>query len=133
MLFLVVLFQGCGDSGIRRIGIPDGTPGLIVRYVLEDKLKTSAVKSVAFEPYTLYDCCAAATQYALGAARLDMAVMCPDAAQILVAKNRRYKILGPVMFNSDIIITQSGNLPKAPTVAVSQQRNYQRQMVKQIF
>ncbi len=117
------------EGAIRYVGVPDGAAGLIARYVLKEKMGRAAIETVPFESYTLYDCCAGATQYALGSGRLDMAIMCPDAAQSLVAKDRRFEIAGPVMMNSDILITRPGDVPGEAEIAVSQKRSVQRQMV----
>lgn len=121
------------EGAMRYVGVPDGAAGLIARYVLKEKMGRAAIETVPFESYTLYDCCAGATQYALGSGRLDMAIMCPDAAQSLVAKDRRFEIAGPVMMNSDILITRPGDVPGEAEIAVSQKRTVQRQMVSLRF
>jgi hypothetical protein len=114
---------------IRYLGIPDGAAGLLARYVLDEKMGPHAIHSIRFEPYTLYDCCASATQYAMGSGRLDIAIMCPEAAQELVATDRRFEIAGPAMLNSDIFITRQDADLHQPAIGVSQKREFQRQMV----
>jgi hypothetical protein len=121
------------DDAILQVGIPDGATGLIASYVLQEKVGSHAIKTVRFEPYTLYDCCAGASQYALGSGHLDIAILCPDAAQALVVKDRRFEIAGPVMVNSDILIIRPGADPHAPVIGVSQKRAYQQQMVARHF
>ena len=115
------------------MGIPDGSAGLLARYVLSEKMGTHAIQTVGFEPYTLYDCCASATQYAMGSGRLDIAIMCTEAARELVARDRRFEIAGPVMMNSDIFITRPNADLHEPAIGVSQKREFQRQMVLKRF
>lgn len=114
---------------IRYIGVPDGAAGLLLRYVADQEEKGHDIQTLRFEPYTLHDCCAAATGYALGAGRLDMAAMCPDAARALVAKDPRYTIAGPVVENADVLVTRpdaAGEL----AIAVSQKRSFQNRIVQ---
>jgi hypothetical protein len=116
---------------IRHIGIPDGSAGLLARYVLQEKLGSHSVQAVRFEPHTLYDCCASTAQYAIGSGHLDIAIMCPDAARALLAKDNRFIIIGPVMLNSDVLITRPDADLQQPIIGVSDKREVQRQMVIQ--
>ncbi|MGB3226284.1 MAG: ABC transporter substrate-binding (seleno)protein SaoB [Desulforhopalus sp.] len=137
-LFLLIIFL-LNFSHIRQtneinyVGIPDGAAGLLARYVLDKKMEPHTIHSILFEPYTLYDCCASATQYAMGSGRLDIAIMCPEAAQELVARDDRFEIAGPVMLNSDILITRQNADLHQPSIGVSQKREFQRQMVFRQF
>lgn len=133
---LVILLGFAKDwqkDAIRYMGIPDGSAGLLARYVLSEKMGTHAIRTVGFEPYTLYDCCASATQYAMGSGRLDIAIMCTEAARELVARDKRFEIVGPVMMNSDILITRPNADLHEPAIGVSQKREFQRQMVLKRF
>lgn len=121
------------DGKIHRIGIPDGAAGLLARYVLQEKLITHSIQAVRFEPHTLYDCCASTTQYALGSGHLDIAIMCPDAARDLVAKDKSFTIIGPVMINSDVLITRSDVDLQHPTIGISDKRELQKKMVLERF
>lgn len=132
-VFATVPASNQSGGEIRRIGIPDGSAGLVVRYVLQEKLDSPAVQTVRFEPYTVYDCCASTTQYALGSAHLDLAIMCPDAARALAAKDTRFEIIGPVMINSDVLITLPNVDLRQPTIGISEKRAFQRQMVADRF
>jgi hypothetical protein len=121
------------DREIRFVGLPDGAAGLLANYVLTEKMSQHSIEAIQFEPYTLYDCCASASQYALGSGRMDIAIMCPDAARALIAKDNRFEIVGPVMMNSDIIIVRSDADLRKPVIAVSQKRIFQQQMVAHRF
>ncbi len=134
---LVVLLLGFAKywqkDTISYIGIPDGAAGLLARYVLIEKMGAHGIQTVGYEPYTLYDCCASATQYAMGSGRLDIAIMCTEAASELVARDRRFVIAGPVMMNSDIFITRPNTNLHQLAIGVSQKRAFQRQMVLKRF
>jgi len=117
---------------VRQVGVPEGAAGLLAAYVLQEKMAASGVRVVRYEQQTLYDCCAAASQYALGSGHLDLAIMCPDAARALVEKDERFEIVGPVLVNADIFVVRpDGREPSA--VGISQKREYQRQMVAKRF
>lgn len=115
------------------IGIPDGAAGLLARYVLDEKMGTTAIRGIRFEAYTLYDCCASASQYAMGSGHLDAAIVCPDTARELVEKGDSFEITGPVMMNSDIFITRLDPGLSRQQIAISQKRSFQREMVTQRF
>lgn len=133
---LLVLFAlGFASRGehneIRYVGIPDGAAGMMVRYVTEKKVGGRAIHTLQFTPYTLHDCCASTTQFAMGAGRLDMAVMCPEAAHALVKRDQRYEIAGPVIENSDVLVTRPDTSAGPLSIAVSQNRRVQNRLVKQ--
>lgn len=137
-IVLLVLLLLCSAKNRQKdefslIGIPDGAAGLLVRYVLDQKMGTHLIQDIRFEPYALYDCCASATQYAMGSGRLDVAILCPDAARELIEKDRRFEIAGPVIMNSDIFITHPNADLHQPQIAVSQKRAHQREMVVKRF
>ncbi len=132
-VFAIGLASNRENGEIRRIGIPDGAAGLLARYVLQEKLASHSVQAVRFEPHTLYDCCASTTQYALGSGHLDIAIMCPDAARALVAKDKRFEIIGPVMINSDVLITRADVDLQQPTIGISDKRELQKKMVAERF
>ena len=120
------------DGELRQVGVPEGAAGLLASYVLQEKMAEGAAQAVRYEQHVLYDCCAAASQYALGSGNLDLAIMCPDAAKVLVEKDERFEIVGPVLVNADIFVIRSGG-EKPSAVGISQKREYQRQMVAERF
>lgn len=65
------------DGELRRVGVPEGAAGLLAAYVLQEKMAADAAQVVRYEQHTLYDCCAAASQYALGSGHLDLAIIAP--------------------------------------------------------
>lgn len=138
IVVLLVILLLCSAKNRQKdefslMGIPDGAAGVLARYVLAEKMGTHAIQNIRFEPYTLYDCCASATKYAMGSGRVDAAILCPDAARELVEKDERFEIVGPVMMNSDIFITHLNADLDQPQIAVSQKRAYQREIVLKRF
>ncbi len=133
VLLLLGLVKDWQKDAISYMGLPDGSAGLLARYVLSEKIGKHGIQTVGFEPYTLYDCCASATQYAMGSGRLDIAIMCTEAARELVARDRRFEIAGPVMMNSDIFIIRPNTDLRESAIGVSQKREFQRQMVRKRF
>lgn len=121
------------DTGeLRRVGVPEGVAGLLAAYVLQEKMAAGGPRAVRYEQHALYDCCAAASQCALGSGFLDLAVMCPDAARALVEKDRRFEIVGPVLVNGDVYVVRTGG-ERPAAVGISQKRQYQRRMVAERF
>lgn len=115
------------------VGIPDGAAGLLARHVLDNGKGVNAIQGIPFEAHTLYDCCASAAQYAMGSGRLDVAILCPEAARELLEKDSSFEITGAVMVNSDIIITRLHANLNQPQIAISQKRTFQRDMVQKRF
>ena len=129
--FMVTVFAAQGrDPRLHYVGVPDGAAGCIARYVAGEKMGNGVIRTIRFEPYTLYDCCASASQYALASGRLDMAVLCPEAALALVQKDPRYVIAGPVIFNADVLIIRPLATGGETTVAVSRKRKQQHRLVR---
>jgi len=120
------------NGELRRVGVPEGAAGLLAAYVLQEKMATAVALTVRFEQHTLYDCCAAASQYALGSGNLDVAILCPDAARTLVEKDERFEIVGPVLVNADVFVIRP-NGKELSAVGISQKREHQRQMVAERF
>lgn len=119
------------DPSRIQIGAPDDSGGLIIHYILHGRGFEAAEVIREFEAYTIKDCCASTSEWALSTAMLDMAVMCPDAAQRLVEKDARFVIPGPVLINSDILVIRSGINPRR--VGIAQKRPYQERLVKERF
>ncbi len=114
-----------------RIGAPDDTGGLIVHHILRGSGFDAAEAVEAFHAFTMKDCCAATSEWALGADSLDMAVMCPDAAQRLTDKDTRYEITGPVLLNSDVLVIRSRTKPAR--IGIAHKRQYQEEIVRERF
>jgi len=82
----------------------------------------------SFEAYTVKDCCASTAEWALSGNLLDLAVICPDAAERLVEKDSRFRIEGPCLFNSEVLVRRPGSEPRR--VGTAQRRDRQREFLK---
>lgn len=119
------------DPAKIQIGAPDDTGGLIIHYILNGKGFPAAEVTHGTESYSLKDCCASASEWALSTDRLDMAVMCPDAARCLVEKDPRFEIAGPVLLNSDVMVIRPGtHLAK---IGIAHKRGHQEEIVREKF
>lgn len=81
------------------------------------------------------DCCAAATPWALGADRLDGALMCPDAAAKFLKTHPEFVSLGPALINSDVLVV-SGEIKKGTgsfKIGVAHKRSHQLKMVERLY
>lgn len=114
------------DARAINVGAPSDTGGLVA----VELARTSTVRGRAIEAYPLKDCCATKTEYALSVDLLDAAIMCPDAAARLVARDDRYVVVGPLVRNSDVIISRGGAVK---SVALSQRRAYQEDAARAAF
>lgn len=119
------------DPAKIQIGAPDDSGGLIIHTILHGKGFEAAEVVKGFGAYTMKDCCTGTSEWALSADMLDMAVMCPDAAQRLVEKDPRFEITGPVLLNSDVLVIRPGADPAK--IGVAHKRQYQEKFVKERF
>ncbi len=114
------------DAHAINVGAPSDTGGLVA----VELARTGGIEGCAIEAYPLKDCCATKTEYALSVDLLDAAIMCPDAAARLVARDDRYVIAGPLVCNSDVIVSRGGVVK---SVALSQRRAYQEDAARAAF
>jgi hypothetical protein len=128
---LVATRPGKRDPSKSVIAIPDDTGGLIVHHLLrrQQGLPFDA-RAVPFEACTVKDCCASTAEWALSGDLLDLAVICPDAAERLVQKDSRFRIVGPYLFNSEVLVLRSGTEPQR--LGVAQRRDRQRDLVRAV-
>ena len=77
------------------------------------------------------DCCSANSQIALASGDIDVAVLCPDAAEGLVTQDSRFTIIGPVLQNSDVLLVN--DVAKVKTVGISQNHLYQKDIVARLL
>ena len=123
-------FSGGAPARIR-IGAPDDSGGLLLHYILHEKRYAKAELRHTFEAYPLKDCCTSTSEWAFSANQLDLAVMCPDAANRLIGKDSRFTIVGPCVVNSDVLVMKPGAAPRR--IGVTQKRDYQERLVENRF
>jgi hypothetical protein len=79
----------------------------------------------------LQDCCTNNMAFALSSRTIDAALLCPDAAVELVARDNRYEILGPCLANSDVAVINGGG--NAHKIGVVQGHAYQEDIARSLF
>ncbi len=119
------------NNGKVKIGAPDDTGGMIIHYLVNDKGYGDAETQCDFEMYSVKDCCASTSQWALSTNQYDLAVMCPDAAASLLEKDGRFEIVSPCLVNSDIVVVRPGVIPQI--IGVAQNRSHQEQLAAGVF
>ncbi|SHG42667.1 hypothetical protein SAMN02745221_00181 [Thermosyntropha lipolytica DSM 11003] len=130
--FLLIIFMpflgGCQSKAhdFLVIGVPDDAGGLIVEYMIANKLPGLKVEE-RFDMYAIKDCCSSTSAWALSSSEVNMAVICPDAAEDLIAKDERYVIVGPVLANSDLFVL--GREQNIKTIGYTQNRWYQKDLI----
>jgi len=142
---LAVLFISCAicllflfPSGERpghglRIGVPDSAASLIIEYIVHEKMARGAAVVDRLDIYPTKDCCTSTSEWALASGDLQMALLCPDAAERLVRKDPRYEIAGPCMVNSDVAVVRSGKNRKPEKIGVAERRDLQIIMIKKLL
>lgn len=114
--------RGRRDPSRSVIGIPADTGGLIVHHLLRRQGLPFEVSVTPFETYAVKDCCASTAEWALSGSLLDLAMLCPDAADRLVQKNSSFKIVGACLFNSEVLVLRPGRAPKRLGIAQRRDR-----------
>ncbi|MGI6487902.1 MAG: ABC transporter substrate-binding protein [Syntrophomonadaceae bacterium] len=111
------------------IGIPDDAAGYIMRSLVEEG-EVKAEISTMLGVYPIKDCCTSTSEWALSTERLDIAVLCPDAAARLIEKDQRYSVWGPCMVNSDILLGPGTRFGK---IGITQHRWYIGDVINRVF
>ncbi|ABK19613.1 ABC transporter substrate-binding (seleno)protein SaoB [Syntrophobacter fumaroxidans] len=117
-------------SGIR-IGAPDDSAGLVIHCIVGGSGFEAGKIASDYDPYVMKDCCAGTSEWAFGTNRLDVALMCPDAARRLVEKSSMFEIAGPAVLNSDVLVIRPGAVPKR--IGIAHRRFYQERLVTEWF
>ncbi len=120
----IVLSPRAEMSGLR-IACNDDAAGLLIKYLAGED--SAALEVVDMSYQQLQDCCSSQTELALSAGNFDMAVLCPDSADKLIASGQPYQILGAIVVNSIILVTDQAAVP--PTVGYMNARETQKKLV----
>lgn len=131
-LLLSASCAGQADNGSQiKIGVPPGASLVLAGYVANQMgINSGATPTLDIESFP--DCCSANIQLALSSLKIDAALMCPDAAEALVVRDDRYSIVGPCLANSDILVLR-GDPGTAKKIGISQNHNYQKDIVNRIL
>jgi hypothetical protein len=111
-------------SGLR-IACNDDAAGLLIKYLAGED--SAALKVVNMSYQQLHDCCSSQTELALSAGNFDLAVLCPDGADQLIASGQPYQILGAVVINAKVLVTKEDTVPR--TVGYMNAREIQKELV----
>lgn len=133
-IFILVLaflvLPGEKRSSSITIGVPDDSASYIFRYLIDERGINGQVKDM-LAVYPIKDCCTSTSEWALSTDNLDMSVICPDAAQRLLAKDQRYIIVGSCRINSDVLVV--GNTSRNRVIGITQNRNYQADLARDYY
>lgn len=108
-----------------RIACNDDAAGLLIKYLAGGD--SAALKVVNMSYQQLLDCCSSQTELALAAGNFDLAVLCPNGAENLLAAGQPYQILGAVVVNAIILVTNQDAMPQ--TVGYMNAREIQKELV----
>ncbi|MCC5909041.1 MAG: hypothetical protein JJT76_01215 [Clostridiaceae bacterium] len=135
---LVIIITGfsqmLGNKNLQdkiKIAVGDDISGVVFDYMIEVKGIEDAVMQKGFESYPIQDCCSNTTQWALASGALDIAILCPNAAEVLIEMDDSFMVVGPVILNSDIFVVKEGKVPKK--IGITQNRHYQEILAKKKF
>lgn len=115
-----------GGPGAVNLGVPADTAGLIATQM--DSVGLDG--GVSIDAYPLKDCCTTKTEYALSVDLLDAALLCPEAADRLLARDDRYERVGPVLVNSDVLVERTHPVR---VVAVGIGRDHQEVLARHMW
>lgn len=108
-----------------RIACNHDAAGLLIEYLAGGGSTTLEVVDMSYQQ--LQDCCSSQTELALAAGNFDMAVLCPDSADKLIASGQPYQILGTMVVNAKILVTNQDKIPR--TVGYMNGRETQKRLV----
>jgi len=134
VICVILLFSSREPNGPEmKIGVPDSAAALIISYIVNEKMARSAGILEKFSVYPTKDCCTTTAEWALSTGALEIAVMCPEAAQRLIDKDSRYEIVGPCAVNSDVVVVRNQNGSGHKKIAVAYRRDFQKSLVERLF
>ncbi|WP_418791800.1 ABC transporter substrate-binding (seleno)protein SaoB [Phosphitispora sp. TUW77] len=131
-MIYTVWVSGRGKEGSKiNIGASSDSGGMIIHYIVNNKKFLPANVSDNFAMFPVKDCCSSTSEWALSTGDLDIALLCPDAANKLIEKDGRFEVVGPVLVNSDIIVVKQDIKPQK--ISYSQKRSFQKKLIKEKF
>jgi hypothetical protein len=125
ILALVAWLNPLEEMGGLRLACNDDAAGLLITYLASQDSRALEVVNMSYQQ--LQDCCSSQTELALAAGNFDLAVLCPDSAEKLIASGQPYEILGEVVVNALVLVTFQDKVPQ--TVGYMNGRELQRKLV----
>lgn len=134
-LWLLCLLAACSnDDRALHIGAGPGLPRLFAEALARQFGDAgAAVNNTELVTRQVGDCCAAVSQWGLSSRELDMAVMCPDAARMLLEKNADYLSLGPLLLSGDSLVRRAETTTPVRKVGISHQRTAQKELAQAVL
>jgi hypothetical protein len=124
-LGLSIVLSSRSEMRGLRIACNDDAAGLLIKYLAGGDSAALDVVNMSYQQ--LLDCCSSQTELALAAGNFDMAVLCPDGAEKLLASGQPYQILGAVVVNAMVLVTNQDAAPR--TVGYMNAREIQKELV----
>ena len=128
ILALVAWLNPLEEMGGLRLACNDDAAGLLITYLASQDSRALEVVNMSYQQ--LQDCCSSQTELALAAGNFDLAVLCPDSAEKLIASGQPYEILGEVVVNALVLVTFQDKVPQ--TVGYMNGRELQRKLMVQL-
>lgn len=137
LLFIAIVVSICLILGLKespdsrpamtglRIACNDDAAGLLIKYLAKEDGAGLEVVDMSYQQ--LQDCCNSQTELALSGNNFDMAVLCPDSAQRLIDKGQPFAVIGDVVFNANVLVTNQDIIPH--TVGYMNLREIQKDLV----
>lgn len=108
-----------------RIACNDDAAGLLIKYLAGEDSGALEVVNMSYQQ--LQDCCSSQTELALSTGNFDLAVLCPDGADKLIASGQPYQVLGTIVVNGKVLVTNEDIVPQ--TVGYMNAREIQKKLV----
>ncbi|MCL2234841.1 MAG: ABC transporter substrate-binding protein [Defluviitaleaceae bacterium] len=121
MIVAAIVLLGTYDeenNGLLRIASANDLAGLVINMAAGQTPETQGLR--------LADCCGAGAELALEAGVFDIAVLCPDAAELFLANHRPFVVWGGIVSGTNVLVSESSEAPA--TVGYTFGRSSQRRV-----
>lgn len=92
------------------IGAGSDSAGLILHTSFSRSSLFAVYETLPFDFYSVMDCCSSTSQWTLSdnSNSVNIMAMCPDSAAEFIQKDDRFSIVGPLVYNADVLVTNTG-------------------------
>ena len=131
LIFSVTLFlNNRNKKNEINIAASDDSSGLLVDYLMNRKTNLNLNIKKELKSHKVVDCCSNTLSMGLSSKDLDIALVCPYSANVLVNKDKSFEILGPCILNSNTFLLNSKEIK---SVGISDGRDYEKAEVYKKF
>ena len=113
-----------------NIAASDDCSGLLVDYLINSRENRNLNIKKEVKAHKIVDCCSNTLSMGLSSKALDIALMCPYSAKVLIDKDKNFEILGPCILNSNIFLLNSKNVK---SIGISDGREYEKAEIYKKF